>query len=200
VDSFKSCTDQELVALLQQEDQAAFAELFERYRSRLYRFALRFCKSPSVAEEITHDVFLKIWQQSGSLGQVQHFSTYLFTLTKNKSLDYLRTVAREEKLIEGLIQTMKQGHNDLQEILEANESSRLIQEAVEQLSPQKKLIFTLSRDGGLNHEQIAEQLQLSKSTVNNHLVASLKQIKQYLRQHNPETLIIFAAIIFRSHH
>jgi RNA polymerase sigma-70 factor (ECF subfamily) len=187
-------TDQQLVALIKKGDEAAFGEIFERYRSRLYRFTLRFCKSPDISEEITHDVFLKIWTMQEGLGQVDNIATYLFTIARNKSLDHLRKVAREERLITELFQTMKDGHNDTQLILEANESSRLVQEAVDQLSPQKKLIYQLSRQEGLNHEQIAEQLHISKSTVNNHLVESLKQIRQYLSRHSPEALLIFAAL------
>ncbi|HEY4197433.1 MAG TPA: RNA polymerase sigma-70 factor [Mucilaginibacter sp.] len=191
--ALKSLHDQELVTLLAGGEEAAFVVIFERYRSRLYRFTLRFCKSPHVAEEITHDVFLKIWTKRVEMGEVAHLGTYLFTIARNQSLNHLRAIAREEKMIGKLFLTAKEGHNDTIELLEANESSRLVKEAVEQLSPQRKLIYSLSRNEGLNHEQIAGQLGLSKSTVNNHLVESLKQIRDYLAGRSPETLAIFTA-------
>ncbi|HTE00589.1 MAG TPA: RNA polymerase sigma-70 factor [Mucilaginibacter sp.] len=191
-------TDQELVTLLAGGDESAFAEIFKRYRSRLYRFALRFCKSPTIAEELTHDTFLKIWTGRNELDQVTHFGTYLFTIARNKALNHLRSIAREERMKDQLYQSLKEGHNDTVELLEANESSRLVQEAVGQLSPQRKLIYALSREEGLNHEQIADKLGLSKSTVNNHLTESLKQIRAYLGKHSPEALLVFTALtLFR---
>ncbi|HEY1164271.1 MAG TPA: sigma-70 family RNA polymerase sigma factor, partial [Chitinophaga sp.] len=81
--------------------------------------------------------------------------------------------------------------NDLELQLDARESKALIQQALTQLSPQKQAIFQLSRQQGLSHEEIGQQLKLSKSRVKNLLVETLKHIRHYLSQHSLLLAVLF---------
>jgi len=165
-------------------DEQAFSLFFDRHKDRLFRFMLRICKSGPTAEELTHDVFMKIWTNRYSLPGVDQPKAYIFTLAKNTAIDHLRKIASERRLLDQLWLDLNEARNATQETMDAEESGRLIREAVERLSPQKRLVFRLSRDAGMKHEKIASSLNISKSTVNNHLVQSIKAIKQYLRNHH----------------
>jgi RNA polymerase sigma-70 factor (family 1) len=175
-------------------DEAAFKIVFDLYKSKLYRYIFFISKSEVVAEELVHDVFLKLWTQQQLLIGVENPATYIYTIARNKAMDHLRKVARDKKLLDNVWNAIGEIHNETQEIIEANESDRLIKQAINGLTPQKQLIYQLSRDEGLNHEQIAEKLNISKSTVNNHLVESLKQIKAFLSKNSPELLVLFVFI------
>ena len=172
--------EKELFERVSNGDEAAFKIIFDLYKVKLYRYIFSVAKSEEIAEELVHDVFLKIWTNQQMLIQVDNPATYIYTIARNKTLDHLRKVAREKKLIDAVWNSMAGFHNDTQELIEANESDKLIKEAINGLSAQKQLIYQLSRNEGLNHEQIAQKLNISKSTVNNHLVEAIKQIKAYL--------------------
>jgi len=175
-------------------DELSFKIIFDLYKSKLYRYIFFISKSEVIAEELVHDVFLKLWTQQKSLTEVENPAAYIYTIARNKAMDHLKKVARERKMLDQVWNAIGEIHDDTQEIIEANESSRLIKQAINGLTPQKQLIYQLSRDEGLNHEQIAQKLNLSKSTVNNHLVESLKQIKAFLLRNSPEALVLFIVL------
>jgi RNA polymerase sigma-70 factor (ECF subfamily) len=75
--------------------------------------------------------------------------------------------------------------------MEFKESEELINQAVEQLPPQQKKIYLLSRWSGLNHDQIANELSISKRTVSNQVTKALKFIKQYLGKTTTAVIILF---------
>lgn len=181
--------EKELFSRIATRDEMAFKWIFEQYRSKLFNFTLKICKSEEVAEEIIHDVFLKLWTSRDLLHGIENPLSFLFTIAKNKSLDHLRKVARDAKLMDGLWLTIQNDRDPIQEMMEAKESYQIVNKAIGLLTPQQRLIWTLSREEGLSHEQIAQQLEISKNTVNNHLVASIKQIKAYLHKHNVEALL-----------
>ncbi len=82
-------------------------------------------------------------------------------------------------------------NNNVEERAIVTDYDHLLRDALSLLSPQRRLVFQLSRDRGLNHEQIAEQLHLSRNTVKNHMVEALRFIRSYLGQHGSVLLLIF---------
>lgn len=180
-------------------NEIAFRQLFELYRERLYHFVLQMVKSTFVAEELVQEVFIKIWTNREVLDKVENPNTYIFVITRNKTIDRLRKIARESRLVNEFEKVMDTRQNTSEEIMEANESQRCIDRALETLSPQKQKIFQLSRYGGFSHEEIGKQLNLSKSTVKNNLVEILKYLKVFLRHHHTAFFIIGAITIFHNH-
>lgn len=165
-------------------NEEAFHILFDAYKPKLFSYLYSITKSHEAAEELLQETFLKIWVSRGSLMHVENPERYIVTIARNKALDYLRDIAKNKRLIEQLWLNVTESRNSTtEENLFAAESDELIQKAIHKLSPQKQLIFTLSRHDGLTHEQIASKLNISKNTVKNHLVESLKTIKTYLGRH-----------------
>jgi len=112
-------------------------------------------------------------------------------------MDHLRKLATEAKLLDQVWLQISKVQNSTEEQLNAKESQELIHQALVQLSPQKQKIFQLSRYEGLNHEQIADHLSLSKSTVKNHIVETLRHIKIYLHQHSEALVIVFSFTCYK---
>ncbi|MBO9153698.1 RNA polymerase sigma-70 factor [Chitinophaga sp. GCM10012297] len=179
--SYQSYTDIELIKQVTQDHEPAFNELFARYRNRLHAYLVKVCKSPETAEEIVLDIFVKIWNGRINMGKVENMEAFLFTVARNKALDFLRQVKKSRQKQEALWERMQgntAGSADQRLLLENLESG--IRDAAAGLSPQRKMVFLLSRDHHLTYEQIAEKLQLSSNTVRNHLSAALQVIRAHI--------------------
>ena len=117
-------------------------------------------------------------------------------MARNRTIDHLHRLAKDTNLISVLTGQLSAMGNEIEERLNAKELALLIQEALDQLSTQKRTIFQLSKEQGLSHDQIAEVMQLSKSTVKNHLSETLRHIRQHLsRQPNSEATLLILLLL-----
>ena len=177
-------------------NEKAFRILYDRYFDRLAAFIFKLCKCETVTEEIVQDIFLKLWINRHLLDQLDCPKAYIFSMARNSSIDYFRRLARETNLISALSAQLQIANNDIEDRLHAKELRRLIEEAVDQLSAQKKKIFKLSKEEGLSHKEIAEVMQLSKSTVKNHLSETLQYVREHLSQQpNSEASLLLLLLI-----
>ncbi|HXB08326.1 MAG TPA: RNA polymerase sigma-70 factor [Puia sp.] len=161
----------------------AFRMLFEQYRERLFAFAWQLSHSAVDAEEVVQDVFLRLWQCREKLADVEYPRKYIYIMTRNRVLDLLTKIARDEQLLKELWCRISEADNSTARLLEAGESQKLIQQALCLLPEKKQMIFRLSRDQGLSHQEIATDLGLSKQTVKNNITEVLKFIQHFLAQH-----------------
>lgn len=179
---FYSATDRELLSLIAGGDQKAFNRLFDQYRDQLFHYLQKITRSNETAEEIVLDVFLKIWAGRTILTEIDNFEAFLFHVAKNKGLDFLRWVQRD-KLQQSELWKRLQAASRLESADEKvllEDIANTVKQAVEQLSPQRKKVYQLSRDQGFTYEQIGKRLHLSTHTVRNHLAASLQIIRSHL--------------------
>lgn len=157
-----------------------FMHLFETYKNRLYGYVISICHSAYAAEEITQEIFLKLWLNRKELHHISNQESYIFTIARNKTLNYLRKASYDEKLLREIQLLMDRSPNDVEEYNAAAECNSLLEKAITMLSPQRRHVYRLSRYQGLNYDQIAEHLHLSRNTVKNHLVEALRFIRNYL--------------------
>lgn len=188
--------DAALVVQMAQGDETAFRQLFDRYWDNIYGVALTFTKSPDIAEEIVQDVFLKIWLKRDQLPAVEKFDAYLFIVARNHILNKLRKKIKEEPLLDLALDEIQESANTPENIVVTKEYERLVRQAVEQLPPQQRLIYNLSRQQGLSQEEIAASLHISRNTVKSHMNKALQVIRSFLRMHAEiETLMLVFAIL-----
>jgi len=183
--------EKELFLQIAAGDETAFRVLFDRYRERLFSFAWQLCHSAVEAEEVVQDIFLKLWQQRAMLAAVSFPRKYIYTMTRNRTLDLLAKISRDEQMIKEVWANVSQSDNLTENLLQAKESQQLIQQAVSQLSEKKQIIFSLSRNQGLSHREIADQMNLSVQTVKNTVTEILKHIQVFLAQHSELLAIVF---------
>ncbi|HEU5366176.1 MAG TPA: RNA polymerase sigma-70 factor [Hanamia sp.] len=174
-------TEKELLEQISAGDEKAFRALFATYYEQLYRYIFGFIKSKQVSEELVMDVFLKIWLGRDLIPQIEKFDAFLFRVAHNKSIDFLRSVARDPKFKDLLLENIQLANNvqsDSPVLMQEFETK--LREAVSLLSPQRKKVFQLSREQDMTHDEIAAQLNLSKHTINNHIVEAQRFIRTYL--------------------
>lgn len=183
--------EKELFAQIAAGDEGAFRLLFDLYRERLFSFAWQLCHSAVDAEEVVQDIFLKIWEQRDKLAAIVFPRKYIYTMTRNRVLDLLTKIARNEQMIKEVWVQLSQSDNFTEQLLQAEESRKLIQVALSQLSEKKQTIFSLSRQEGLSHQEIADRMHLSVQTVKNIITEILKHIQLFLAQHTELLSIVF---------
>jgi RNA polymerase sigma-70 factor (ECF subfamily) len=190
----------ELLIQLRDGDALAFAEIYNQYRSKIHIYAYSLCKSQAVAEEIVQEVFIRIWQKRDQINTDLPFGAYIKKITLNHVLNHLKKVAREKALQQELFTYIETIRNSTKETLLEKELLKTYQEAIAQLPPQKKLVYTMSRNDDLSHDEIARALGISKNTVKNHMVEATKFIRNYINNNGSVACFLIAASnYFRSH-
>lgn len=187
--------ESELVERIKNGDERAFKEIFYRYKDKLFSYCCRFTKSETMAEEIVQDVLLKIWTTRERLNPELSFSNYLYTITRNYSLNFLKKAASDAALRNRLFYHFDETRCEPEETLIYNDLNRIAQKAIALLPPRRRQIYEMSRDNSLNYEDIANQLGVSKNTVRNQLVQARKFIRNYLNS-NAELGLCLALILW----
>ena len=160
-------------------DEGAFSRLFRLYHQLLGTYILRLTKSRELTEDIVQDVFMKIWLNRQDLVDVRDFRAFLFVASKNHALNCLKKKAKEQSVVTGLDENVDVPM--LADTILEDEYYLLIDEAIDQLSPQQQKVFLMSRHERLKYTEIAQQLNLSRETVKKYLQLSTESITFYIR-------------------
>jgi len=173
--------DQELWQAIRNDDDACFRVLFDRYWVQLYNTAQKYLKDKPASEELVHDVFLNLWDRRGEL-EIQHMPNFLLTAVRYQVYNRLRAarpplILKSDNLqLEGAA-VINQGDFDIRE----KEFSHELDQYLNQLPRQCKRIFYLSKMDNLSNGEIAEQLGISKRTVENQLSKALNYLRTCLK-------------------
>lgn len=179
--------ENDLLHRIAEGDEHAFTELYNRYWKKVYTYLLRMTKSHEIAEELLYDIFTKLWTGRELIAEIRNMDSFLSKVAYNKAISFFRYTASQRKM-QALVAKQMEGLyvEDTADKLLNSEARELLQEAIRQLSPQRKLVFTLSREQGLTHEQIARQLNLSTQTVKKTMSNALSAIREFLHKRGLE--------------
>lgn len=169
-----------------------FSEIYTTYFKRAYFFVKSFVHDDMVAEDITSEALIKLWEMMKS-EEVRRIDVLLFTILRAKSLDYLR----HEEIKRNAISTLTDWHNreltmqlnsldafNPEEIF-SDELRNIIQDTLNQLSKKTQQVFMMSRVEGKSNQEIADQLNISVKCVEYHITKALKIFKVSLREYLP---------------
>ncbi len=174
--------ERSLVLRLIDGNEDAFCELYAAYKNRLIYFAMRFLKSREYAEDVFQDAFTIIWQGRRFINPDASFSSYLYTIVRNRILNQLRDLVNQDKLKEQILQQAVDYSNDTKNEILANDLKHLISCAMQQLTPRQRKIFEMSREQQMSHKEIADVLGISVNTVQESISTSLRTLRFYLKK------------------
>jgi RNA polymerase sigma-70 factor (family 1) len=157
-----------------------FSEIFRQHEHKLYTLALKLTKSDQLAKDIIQDVFLKLWDQRNLISSIINIEAWLYRVTENKIIDFLRKASADNRLKEKIWDQLQQIVNESEQYLAAKEYNQIILKAIDQLPPQRKLIYQLNKENGMNYREIADELHLSKHTVKNQLSTAVQSVRNFL--------------------
>jgi RNA polymerase sigma-70 factor (family 1) len=182
-------------ALLQQiaaGNESAFTALFDHYWSKVYVHILSFLKNTALSEEVTQDIFLKIWEVRKTLPELDSFKNFLFIITRNRIMSELRkkpALPNESEL--GFLE---------EEVLVPDRQLRykefyqLVMETIELLPTQKKRVFKMNRVENRSRTEIAQEMGLTYGTVNQYLVEAISFLKTHLRNKVSNDFLLLLSI------
>ena len=176
--------ERELVLRLIDGDEDAFCELYAAYKNRLLYFAMKFVKSREFAEDIFQDAFTVVWQSRRFINPDASFSSYLYTIVRNRIRNQIRERANEDKLKEHILSHAVDSANETNNKILFDDLKDVLSRALEQLTPRQREVFNMSRDLQMSHKEIAEALGVSVNTVQEHISVSLKVIRAYLTKYS----------------
>lgn len=157
-----------------------FTEIFQKHEFRLYTLAQRITKSDLYAKDIIQEVFLTLWEHRDGIDSIHNMEAWLYRVTENKLIDFLRKTASDNRLREAVWNNLLKNFNDTEALVAAKEYNAVIQKAIDQLPPQRKLIYYMNREEGMDYQQIANELHISRHTVKNQLSTALQSIRKFL--------------------
>ncbi|GAA3959526.1 RNA polymerase sigma factor [Mucilaginibacter dorajii] len=175
-------TDIELCERMKRGDIDAYRQIYDRYHSQLYYYALRFLKMPELAEDVIHDVFLKLWEIREQLKPEFGIVGYLYKISRNQVFKLIKKISTEAELRSKVIGIIEEQCIEAEANLQWNEYAQLLGGAIDQLPPQCKKVFNLCRQEGKTYDEAAQILGISKHTVKEHMMTAMKNIKKYFRQ------------------
>jgi RNA polymerase sigma-70 factor (ECF subfamily) len=176
-----------------------FDSIYVNNFSRLFLFAKEYVLFDEEAENIVQDIFLMLWEKREALRVDVSLTAYLFTLVKNKCIDFLRHQMVEQMYSENVKHEYNEELNVKLFALESfdhNFSSEedietLLRNAIDKLPERCRLIFIKSRIEGKKYKEIAEELNLSVNTVEGQISIALKKLREELKDYLPLLLFLF---------
>ncbi|SEA47134.1 RNA polymerase sigma-70 factor, ECF subfamily [Arachidicoccus rhizosphaerae] len=169
--------DHTLMEQIKNDDQAAFEVLFDRYNGLLISHVYQRIRDISEAEDVVQDIFIKLWERRNEIA-CTNIAGYLFTAARNKVLNLIK---HRQVIVqyENDFKRFAAAHpmNSTEHQLEKKELEAILDAEIKKLSPRMRQVFLMSRKEQLSHQQIADQLGITKFTVNDHIKASLRILK-----------------------
>ena len=159
----------------------SFELLHETFYNKLLYFCISYVKFREPAEEIVSDVFVKLWMKRAQLAEIRKHDFYLFVSVKNASINYLKKNAGAKIIPIHKVEKNYQGtppspHEEMQK----KELMKAMQQAVDSLPEQCRIIFTLVKEYGMKNKEVAEILQLSPRTVETQIFRAVKKLDKIL--------------------
>lgn len=173
--------EKSLVLLLQKGDSDAFNKVYYKYAGHIYKSVERILLDPFAAEEVVQETFIKLWEIKDQLNEELSLGGYISVIARNLAL---KTLKKQVKIsiVDRQFAQEKDEHSglDADKALIYEEISQALQLAIKALPTKARLVFQLSREEGLSNKEIAQRLNLSIRTVENHIQLAMKKIRACL--------------------
>jgi RNA polymerase sigma-70 factor (ECF subfamily) len=192
--------DAELVVRLQQDEVNAFDTLYWKYHQAVYRNIFKFVKEQIVTEDILQEVFAKLWEKRKEINPSQSVAGWLFVISFNLSVDYVRKKLREQTIHKELLNLDFDDDYSLDRKNIYEDQYQLLEKAIAQLSPKKRKIVTLCKLEGKTYDEVAEELKISRNTVKEHLSIAMVKLNDYIQKNKEHNKYIVLFLLFLNYH
>lgn len=177
---YQTNSDQEILGLLHRGEEAALTIIYQRYWRRLYTSAFAILRDEQACEDIIQDVFMTLWLKRETLDIKVSLVGYLLSSVKYEVFRQIRSGKVREDIFDDLVNRIQAG-SDYSDV-EYKDLCSHINNIVQQLPEKCRMVYKLSREEQLSHKEIAEQMNISTKTVENHLTKALRFLRMSLSQ------------------
>lgn len=169
----------------------AFEWIYKKYSVQIFKRLEFLLKDNEIAEEVLQSVFVKLWETRINIIPDKNFSAYLNRVAHNAALDYIRFHVKLETLDE-----QHQAHpsiemqDSVEEMYIRKEKKRMLEDAIEQLPSQRRIVFKLCKVEGRSYQEVSQLLSITPATISSHLTLAMKSIRNYVLKHQEEINLI----------
>lgn len=186
-------SDDRLLELLKQGEEAAFTVIYNRYSLLIYGFACRICKNEAVAEDISQDVFISLWEKRYSLSIQKNVSAYLYGAVRYRFFDFIDKQKIRADYLLSFKDYIEDGHDAIDDYVNEKDLQTLVEATIAKLPEKMKQVYVLSRKQNLSSSEISDLLHISEKTVKNQLTNALNILRKRLKE-----VFFFLFILFVS--
>lgn len=179
--AFVSCTDEQLVVLVHDGNDGAFAELFHRHWDNVYKMIYSRIRESAVTEGMAQEIFMKFWDKRSEL-MIDNFSAYLYTCVKHRCLNYIESKIVRKKYWGHYKTFLPQQDDSTDKAIAFNDLREALEKGLNNIPKKSKMIFRLNRFEGRSVKEIAGQMNLSEKAIQYHLTRSVKELRLYLKE------------------
>ncbi len=179
-----------------EDDEQAFRAVFDHYKTPFHSVAFKMTRCANVSEEIVQEVFVTLWVKRKLIAVAKRPEGYVFTILHNCIYSHFRKLAQDRRLELKMKQESEDSENQTETLLIEKESKAIIENVINQLPPQQKLIYKLAKQEGVSREEIARQLNISPNTVRNHLAAAVEYLQTHFKKGVSDIILAFVWIHF----
>lgn len=183
-------SEKELIQGLQNGNELAFESIFRSYYARLCNFAYSFLEDKDESEEVVQSTFLTIWEKHDSIDINVSLKSYLYRAVNNSCLNRIKHVKVKTAHKESTMGNVQDFNDDASENLISKELEHQIEVAINSLPPKCEMVFRLSRFENLSYAEIAQQMDISVKTVENHMIKALKVLREELKDYLPALILL----------
>ncbi|WP_187443961.1 RNA polymerase sigma factor [Sphingobacterium phlebotomi] len=191
----KQTYDQEktLLLALKQGNEAAFDQIYETYKHRIFHNLKRMIKIPEVVNELHQDIFLKLWQYRARIDENQPLASYLFTIAKNVAIDFYKKAEKEQQLKENLLRHMELQQDDIENYIRHNETKELLEKLINKLPAQRQKVFRLIKLENQTYEYAATHFGVSVGTIKDHMAKAIRFLQTEFKKDEFHLLVLAIA-------
>lgn len=170
----------EMIETMKAGDHSKFETVFLAYFKNVKTFVSRLIKSDYDAEEISQELFVKLWINRDKIDASKNFNNFIYISARNAALNYMKSEKVRGNYTIEMVNDDEETYC-IEEEYYAKETSLLIDLIVSQMPAQRQRIYNLSRNGGKSNDEISLMLNISKRTVETHLNRALKELKEVVK-------------------
>ena len=177
--------------------EISFEGLYSTYYTPIRDFIKKYVYSATLAEDLTQEVFMKVWDHRDHLEDVTYLKTYLFSIAKNHTFNALKAINRSKESLNIMVCEVPALENFADDNMQVKEYMDFINEVLGKIPVRSRTIFKLCREEGKSYAEVAEHLDISKNAIKNHMVNTMKILKNAVEERFGIPLSVLLYIIFK---
>jgi len=187
--------EQQLLIDLRAGDVKAFHSIYEIYAPRLTSKLIQLLRSEELAEDVLQDIFVKIWEIRETIDSGQNFAAFLYKIAANRSKNVFRRNVYDELMRNQIGQDT--GYNPIEDAMNDLEAKKMLDAALDKLTPRQREVYTLHKLEGLSYQEISERLKISSSAINHHIQEAGKKLRLALKDYHFDILILLLSVLLK---
>jgi len=197
MDNINPTDEKALLLQLKNGDERAFEILYNHYKFRVAGNLFKLVKSDDLVKEILQELFFKIWEVRTQIDPEKSFKSYLFRIAENLVNDYFRKVAKDKRLLARVVASSSELYLHIEEDMLSKEEALKLQEAINLMPPQRKMVFTLCKLEGKSYKEVEEIMGINVKTISSHMLQANRFLRTHFKDSSALTISVVLGVFFK---